>query len=311
MRRGAALDVEELRTRGFTVVRQFCDRASCQAARDAIDGFFGPAAEVCAGVADEALGHNGGNSNFTHVASHPNPVLMVMAHVLPELAAAHAASLHSDAEHMRLNGQHFIRTDPSPDALPGAANWHIDNTFLPQHEQSHPRQVYTRSILALNTQSSGGAPLWMSSGAVNAARDVVSKQVAEQGEEQYNGREWISRVHRELIVQATDHGPSLGAAAAARPDWAASRGRGLADTVEPPQEVLLNEGDLVMFDAMSLHSASACTNGQSRYVLTSSFHDERALQMPHKLYMTAFAPEFVAAVPQAVRGACSKTGARP
>ena len=34
-------------------------------------------------------------------------------------------------------------------------------------------------------------------------------------------------------------------------------------------------------------------------MLTSSFHDDRALEMPHKLYMTEFSDEYVAAVPRA------------
>ena len=40
--------------------------------------------------------------------------------------------------------------------------------------------------------------------------------------------------------------------------------------------------------------------------MQTSFHDERALEMPHKLYMTAFSPEFVAAVPAPMRGAVDR-----
>ena len=38
-------------------------------------------------------------------------------------------------------------------------------------------------------------------------------------------------------------------------------------------------------------------------VLQSSFHDERALEMPHKLYMASFSPEYIAAVPASLRTA--------
>jgi hypothetical protein len=54
--------------------------------------------------------------------------------------------------------------------------------------------------------------------------------------------------------------------------------------VDQGQEVLLNEGDMVLFEPMTLHSPSPCTNGTSRYAWFSSFFDERALDMPHKLY---------------------------
>ena len=38
-------------------------------------------------------------------------------------------------------------------------------------------------------------------------------------------------------------------------------------------------------------------------VLTSAFHDERALDLPHKLYQRSFAPEFVDALAPALRPA--------
>lgn len=90
-----------------------------------------------------------------------------------------------------------------------------------------------------------------------------------------------------------------------------------------------------MFDAMCLHSLSDCTNGPlqpdkhahtpviillinvaqlaaaagtARYVLTSSFHDDRALEMPHKLYMSTFSPEYLAAVPRCTRPAVDWLG---
>ena len=38
-------------------------------------------------------------------------------------------------------------------------------------------------------------------------------------------------------------------------------------------------------------------------MLTSAFHDERALDLPHKLYQRSFAPEFVDALAPALRPA--------
>lgn len=270
------VNAKELRVQGFTVVRGFCDRASCRAAREAIDAYLGTASAERVPVPKEELGHNGGSGGFTHVVSHPNPILSSMAHYLPQLASVHAASLASEPEHMCLNGQHFIRTDPS-DVAPGAKNWHVDNCFLPRHEAATPRRVYTRSILALNKIEKGGAAVMFLPSGVAAARNVVARMVAEQGEDAYDPRDWLPPLQRELIVQDNDPNGS------GRGKVLAVRSAGL----QPPVECLMDEGDLVIFDAMSLHTASSCSNGNARYVLTSSFHDARALEMPHKLYAAA------------------------
>eukprot|EP01045_Picozoa_sp_COSAG04_P025559 COSAG04_NODE_3376_length_2875_cov_1.748199_3_plen_252_part_00 len=240
----------ELRSQGFAVVKGFLDAASCRAARAAIDGYLGPHAEK-APVDKKELGHNGNSGGFTHVVSHPNPLLATVAHVLPALAEVHAASLSSDPAHMCLNGQHFIRTDPNPDAPPGAKNWHIgkcsrplwvfcrslkssgctDNCFLPVHEESRPRRVYTRSILALNKIESGGAAVMFSPGGIGAARDVVSRFVAEQGEEAYDPREWLAPLQRELIAQDAQSPSDSGRGTAL------AEGVGLAADVECLMEV--------------------------------------------------------------------------
>ena len=49
----------------------------------------------------------------------------------------------------------------------------------------------------------------------------------------------------------------------------------------------------VLFEPMSMHSASRCVNGTSRYVWVCSYHDRRALSMPHKLYQEEFNADFV------------------
>lgn len=189
-----------------------------------------------------------------------------MAHYLPQLADAHAASLASKSEHMCLNGQHFIRTDPS-DAAPGAKNWHIDNCFLPRHEDATPRRVYTRSILALNKIEQGGAAVMFSPGGVGAARNVVARMVAEHGEDAYDPREWLPPLQRELIVQNNERKDGSGRGKALAVGSAAGGGG-----LRPPVECLMDEGDLVIFDAMSLHTASNCSNGHARYLLRITYH---------------------------------------
>ena len=138
--------------------------------------------------------------------------------------------------------------------------------------------MYTRSILALNKIESGGAAVMFSPGGIGAARDVVARFVAEQGEEAYDPRDWLAPLQRELIAQDAESPSDSGRGTAL------AEGVGLAADVECLMEVMLlryrsgtapqslfltrvleQEGDLVIFDAMSLHTASTCSNGRARY----------------------------------------------
>ena len=114
-----------------------------------------------------------------------------------------------------------------------------------------------------------------SPGGIGAARDVVARFVAEQGEEAYDPRDWLAPLQRELIAQDAESPSDSGRGTAL------AEGVGLAADVECLMEVrrsasqpvsqslltrvLEQEGDLVIFDAMSLHTASTCSNGRARY----------------------------------------------
>ena len=41
----------------------------------------------------------------------------------------------------------------------------------------------------------------------------------------------------------------------------------------------MEEGDMVLFEPMSMHSASRCVNGTTRYCWVTSFHDDRVQEM--------------------------------
>ena len=129
---------------------------------------------------DALLGHNGGNAKFFHKVSHPSPVLAAAAGCVPGLMELHAASLGcTELSSMRLLRNHFIRTDPAPSVSVGdGIRWHIDNAFLPSHEDPYrldggPREVYTRSIVALNTVETGGAALMVSPGSVGVKASLI------------------------------------------------------------------------------------------------------------------------------------------
>ena len=118
--------LDELQHRGFTVLRGLFDAATCRRARAAIDGVLGSHLAETVAPAAEAFGDNSGSSNFIHTVSHPHPSLAVIAGGMPQLLAAHAATLRSDLAHTLLNGQHYIRTDLNPQASSGGSGWHVD-----------------------------------------------------------------------------------------------------------------------------------------------------------------------------------------
>ena len=76
---------------------------------------------------------------------------------------------------------------------------------------------------------------------------------------------------------------------------------------EPIQahEVLMDEGDMVIFEPYTMHSASHCTNGESRYAWVNAFFDDRAQGLPHRLYQEEWAPEFLETLPPSVTPAVS------
>eukprot|EP01052_Picozoa_sp_SAG31_P043170 SAG31_NODE_7105_length_1787_cov_1.252962_1_plen_176_part_00 len=147
------LDVDELRTKGFTVVRGFADRDACRAARLAIDAFWGAAAEVC-DVRAELLGHNSSNANFTHVVSHPSSILRMAVPFMPALADVHAASLDSDLGNVRLNGQHFIRTDPDE-----SGNQSQSIPITPDQSQSIPITPNYPQFIPITPNQSRSIPI--------------------------------------------------------------------------------------------------------------------------------------------------------
>ena len=141
------VDTAELRDLGFTVMRAFVDRESCRRAREVIDGFLGSVAmeAVSDPVVKSQLGHQsqGISAGYSHSVTHPNPAMSVMAHYMTKMAEAHVQILRSSHEHVRLNGQTLLRTDPydgeplpPQDLQPNSV--HIDNAFLARSSTPPP-----------------------------------------------------------------------------------------------------------------------------------------------------------------------------
>ncbi len=150
--------------------------------------------------------------------------------------------------------------------------------------------MYSRSIVYLNDVSAGGAPIIVWPRAHKAAADVVQQLISEEGHDAYHGVRW-----RDEVVAAMTQ--------PVRPNTLT--GYDTRDVVwpavGPATEVLMQTGDMVIFEPMSLHSASRCVNGVSRYCWVCSFHDDRVRSMPHKLYQDEFNADFVEQLPMELR----------
>ena len=176
----------------------------------------------------------------THVLRHPIPGA-IMADILanPRLLELAQQSLH--AQDLRLLEQVLIRTDPQQ-AAPGATQWHIDMAFLPQHYEARPRQTYFHMVHALNTVPPSGGATTIIPGSHRATYAAAQK---------LGSTEKLDELKRDPV--------------------------GVADIdLTGAIEVCPEEGDLLVFNPMCLHSASRNVSDVSRYVYFASFYDASA-----------------------------------
>ena len=173
---------------------------------------------------------------------HPIPGA-IMADIAsnPDLISLAQALLH--ANDLKLLEQVLIRTDPrdadlAPTAIQG---WHLDMTFMPEHYNARPRQTYFHMVHSLNNVAPDGG-----------------------------GTALIPGSHLKTYAAAQRLGPErLGEL---KSDPIEVAGLDLKDAVQlAPQE-----GDLLVFNPMCLHSATVNTSKESRYVYFASFFDSSA-----------------------------------
>ncbi len=193
-----------------------------------------------------------------HMLRHPIPGA-IMAEALDNRRLLELAQQLLHARDMRLVEQVLIRTDAQQAApgVTGPTGWHIDMTFLPEHYHARPRQTYFQMVHALSTIVPHGGATMVVPGShhktYQAAREL--------------GLDGLERLKADPIGVA---------------------GLDLNDAVE----VLANEGDLVVFNPMCLHSASLNLSQQPRYVYFTSFMDKTAVRLQEHMinvnYQRAF-----------------------
>ena len=220
-----------------------------------MDNQFGAAPVETVPNSDTLVGHASqtGSGGFVHGICHPNPAMAAIVDLMPKMTEVHCQVLRSSVEHIRLNGQSFVRTDPylgdgvvQPHTNP--TGMHIDNAFLPSHDVATPREVYSRSIVYLNDVEAGGAPIVVWPRSHHAARDIVEGLLAEKGEARYHGARWRDEVISAMTRPRAD-APKPSGYDTKEVNWPG---------VGPAQEVLMNEGDMVIFEPMSMVRPLLC-----------------------------------------------------
>jgi len=200
-----------------------------------------------------------GDAQRLHIMRHP-----IAGELMPKLAsrpelldlAMKTLRIKSRAD-LRLLEQVLIRTDPAPPPY-GAGGWHVDMAFLPQHYDCTPRGTYFHMVHLCNDVKAGGGAFMIVPGSHKTTYAWTSKLDKIDDAEAY----------RNKVIELAGVDPSKG--------------------VEVPG----NDGDLLVFNPMCLHSASRNSTNQSRYVYFASFMDKSATYLREHLRKTKYRDNF-------------------
>ncbi len=202
-----------------------------------------------------SAGH-GSARNGRHTLRHPIPGA-IMAELVNNPALLGLANQCLQARELRLLEQVLVRTDPQP-LPPGPLGWHVDWWFSPRQHDARPRQTYFHMVHCLSTVPPGGAALMIVPGS-----------------------------HR-LTYAASARMKTAEALQALKQDPVGVAG------IDPSQgiEICAKEGDLLIFDPMALHGASANATDVTRYVYFASFFDTSARQLWDQLRQQEYRDRF-------------------
>lgn len=190
------------------------------------------------------------------VLRHPIPGA-IMAEVLDNPALLALARQLLQPSDLRLLEQVLIRSDPRPPPH-GPQGWHVDWAFFPQQYAAVPRQTYFHMVHCLNTVPAGGAAFMIVPGS------------------------------HHLTYAASAGMQTAADLARLKKDPAGVAGVDPADGIE----ICPEEGDLLVFNPMALHSASGNATQQPRYVYFASFFDVAARALHDELRRTKYRDGF-------------------
>lgn len=182
-----------------------------------------------------------------HTLRHPIPG-EIMAEILANPNLLALASQLLNANELRLLEQVLIRTDPA-DQEPGTRGWHVDMEFFRSHYDAKPRQTYFHMVQALNLVEPHSGAFTIVPG---------SHKTTFAYTDQITNGETLNTSREDIIKNA---------------------GVDISKAIE----ILPNDGDLLVFNPMALHSASANVGEHPRYVCFSSFYDTSADYLQKRL----------------------------
>ncbi|HZO88368.1 MAG TPA: phytanoyl-CoA dioxygenase family protein [Chthonomonadaceae bacterium] len=176
------------------------------------------------------------------------------------------------AENLRLRQQMFMLTLPCGDPPPSVPDgWHIDIPFLPTEWQATPSQIFIQFFYYCSPVRPGGAATMAVPGSHKltyaAAADLCRTE---------EGRRAFTRDPAGLASVDTSQGI----------------------------EVLAEEGDVLIFNPMLVHSGSKNVTQQPRYAFHCSFHDhssDRVRRLPAPVFYDTFPASMEAAMPADLR----------
>lgn len=174
------------------------------------------------------------------------------------------------AENLRLRQQMFMLTTPcGAEGPPRPDGWHIDTPFGPEEWNDSPRRVFLQVFAYCTPVRSGGAATMV----IPRSHHKTYAAVAECPTEEAR-RELCRDIVRNAGVDPSE-----------------------------AMEVICDEGDMVLFNPMMIHSGSNNISDQPRYAFHCSFHDASAERIRHlpPVFYDRFPASMEAAMPEDLR----------
>lgn len=172
------------------------------------------------------------------------------------------------AEHLRLRQQMFMLTNPCGALPPSKADgWHIDTPFTTAEWRATPSKVFIQFFYYCSPVKSGGAATMV-----------------------------VPRSHK-LTYPAAD--AILGTDDGYNTFWRNTAELAQID-LSQAQEVIVDEGDVLIFNPMTLHTGSNNVTDAPRYAFHCSFYDqssEKVRSLPRPTFYDIFSESMIAQMP--------------
>ncbi len=222
---------------------------------------------------DEAIanrqysGAERGSSTFHYRVCSPidHPITAQLASDRRILEVA-AKSLRAD--NLRLRQQMFMLTNPCGEPPPSRADgWHVDTPFTTEEWQSAPRKIFMQFFYYCSPVKSGGAATMAIPGSHKLTYPVAD------------------------MMCGTEEGY--------RKFWGNVRELANID-LSTTKEVIVEEGDVLIFNPMTLHTGSNNVTDTPRYAFHCSFYDqisEKVRNLPRPTFYDIFSENMIAQMP--------------